>query len=399
MKVCFETFGCRLNRSEALQQEAEYVAMGWTTTESHADADLIVIRGCSVTSRAQSDCEHVIDHIRRKYPNKHIVVEGCLPEAKLPQPFRPKAKPGLDALPSKTARAYLKVQDGCSCGCSFCIVPQFRGLPVSVPLTELTDRARRFIDAGYREIVVTGCNLALYSDGSAKLPELVEALAEIGAENASDPCRIRLGSVPPGHAADGVIEAMARHANVCRYLHVPVQSGSNSVLSAMKRPYTVRSVEELATLAREKVPDIALACDLMTGFPGESDMDAIATLGLLRRVRFSKAHIFPYSERPGTAAEKMHPSVPRGIRRLRAHDLAAEADAERVRFARSFIGKTVETVIEDEKYASGWSSQYLWCVANPDGAADARAMSAKRRSLTKMRVTSVSGHVLVGNLV
>lgn len=399
MRVCFETFGCRLNRAEALQREAQFIASGWTTTASHADADLIVVRGCSVTSRAQRDCEHVIAHIRRKYPNKRIVVEGCLPEAKKPQPFLPASLSETDAVPVSTARAYLKIQDGCNGACTFCIVPQFRGKSVSVPFDAVMDKARRFIESGYHEIVITGCNAAQYLDGGARLPRLVASLAELGAQNADAPCRIRLGSVEPGAIASEIVDVMSANPNVCRYLHLPVQSGSTRTLSAMKRPYTIHDVESIVRKARELMPDVAIACDLMTGFPGESEVDMIATLGVMRRLRFSKAHVFPYSERPDTPAVKMPHSVPREVRRERAHQVAAEADAERGRFARSFAGKTVEMVVEDERHIAGWSSQYLWCVANPDGGANAHILTAKRKSLVKMRVTSVSGHMLLGDVV
>ena len=311
MRVCFETFGCRLNRAEALQREAQFIASGWTTTVTHADADLIVVRGCSVTSRAQRDCEHVIAHIRRKYPNKRIVVEGCLPEAKKPQPFLPASLSQTDAVPVSTARAYLKVQDGCNGACTFCIVPQFRGKSAAVPFADVMDKARRFIESGYREIVVTGCNATQYLDGGVRLPKLVASLAELGAQDSDSPCRIRLGSVEPGPAASEIVEVMAAHDNICRYLHLPVQSGSTRTLAAMKRPYTVHDVESIVRKARELMPDIAIACDMMTGFPGESEVDMIATLGIMRRIRFAKAHVFPYSERPGTPAEKMPYAVPR----------------------------------------------------------------------------------------
>ena len=123
MKVCFDTFGCRLNRAEALETEAEYLAKGWVKTDKHSDADLIVVRGCSVTARAQKDCEKLISHIRRKYPTKRVIVAGCLPEAQV----RHEAEIKTKNIPMGTTRAFLKVQDGCNSKCSFCIVPKFRG--------------------------------------------------------------------------------------------------------------------------------------------------------------------------------------------------------------------------------------------------------------------------------
>ena len=214
MNICFDTFGCRLNRAEALEDEARTLAKGHHIVSSHAEADLIVIRGCSVTARAQHDCEKLIAHLRENYPGKRVFLTGCLPNAKkldISSLSRStKDIPVAAPVPKRTARAYLKVQDGCSMGCTFCIVPKFRGDPVSVPFDEVMDKAKRFIDAGYHEIVVTGCNLMLYSSEGRRLPELVAALAAL-----SPDCRVRIGSVEPGPLAMEVVHAMAENANVC----------------------------------------------------------------------------------------------------------------------------------------------------------------------------------------
>ena len=412
MKVCFETFGCRLNRAEALEMEAEYLAKGWETTENHADADLFIVRGCSVTGRAEHDSLKLIEHLRSKYPNKRVIITGCLPSATKPQsannPNSPiqsinrkieKSKNSPFQVPTRTARAYLKVQDGCNGACSFCIVPKFRGKSVSVPFQDVVAKARAFIDAGYREIVVTGCNLAQYHSDGHDLAELLTALATMP-EALSANARFRLGSVEPGPVAMRLVETMAAHANICRYLHIPIQSGSDRILQSMKRPYRARDIEELAGAARSAMPTVALACDVITGFPGESEVDFIATEGMLRRLRFSKAHVFPYSERPGTVAAAMRAEMlVRETRRERAHAAARIADLERGRFAQGFIGKTVEFVVEDEKHMSGWSSEYLWCVANSSGGIDAKARAFPRKSLARMLVKSVDGHMLIGSLV
>ena len=211
MKVCFETFGCRLNKAEALQMEADYLARGWEVTSKHSDANLIVVRGCSVTARAQSDCEKLIEHLKRHYPAAQIKPCGCLKsDSRNPAVF-PSIKQSNNqtvehssAIPTRTARAYLKIQDGCAGACTFCIVPKFRGESRSESFTGLLDRTKRFIDAGYREIVLTGCNLALYASEGKRLPELVSALADL-----SDSCRFRLGSLEPGPCALETVPAMA----------------------------------------------------------------------------------------------------------------------------------------------------------------------------------------------
>lgn len=381
MKVCFETFGCRLNKAEALEMEAAYLADGWERTEKHVDADLIVVRGCSVTARAQRDCEKLVEHLKRHYPKTPLRICGCLPSrsrshspvpsSQFPVPRSP------FPVPSRTARAYLKVQDGCSGRCTFCIVPKFRGASVSVPFGELLDKARRFVDAGYREIVVTGCNLSLYAAGGKRLPELVSALADVSAD-----CRIRLGSLEPGACALETVRAMAEKANVCRFLHVPVQSGSNRILKAMRRPYLVRDVEDLVATAEKFLPNLGLGCDVMTGFPDESKLDFAATEGLLRRLPFNRAHVFPYSERPGTPAAAFVGAVPKAMRSARAHLLTEQMLRKRLQFARRFLRKEVEIVVEKERPAEGWTGEYLRCKA---------AGAAPRKSRVRIVVTHVHG--------
>ncbi len=387
--MCFDTFGCRLSRAEALDQEAEFLERGWELTEQHSDADLIVVRGCSVTRRAQRDCERLIEHIKAKYPHKRLVVTGCLAQKSKPFTLRPRAADDPPPVPTRTSRAYLKVQDGCSGICAFCIVPRFRGKSVSVDFDEAVAKARRFIEAGYREIVVTGCNLSLYSSGGKRLGSLLAALADLAPPSLGDgSCRIRLGSLEPSPVVDEVLGAMAERSNICRFLHIPIQSGSSRILAAMRRPYTARDIDELISKAKQRVPGIEIGCDLMTGFPGEHDLDFLATRGLLARSRPSRVHVFPFSERPGTMAERMQMQIPPAVRKARAQELSDLADRIRSETARRFIGKTVELVVEDEKTCGGWTSEYFWC--------SCPHKRATRKSIVKAVVHGTDKHMLIG---
>ena len=382
MKVCFDTFGCRLNRAEALETEAEYLAKGWVKTDKHSDADLIVVRGCSVTARAQKDCEKLISHIRRKYPTKRVIVAGCLPEAQV----RHEAEIKTKNIPMGTTRAFLKVQDGCNSKCSFCIVPKFRGKSVSIPFEDCLDRAKRFTQAGFREIVVTGCNLMQYNDGGRYLPDLAAALASISPE-----IRVRLGSIEPGEIANDTVDVVSSLDNICNFLHLSIQSGSTPILASMRRRYSARDVDSLVQRIETKLPICGLGCDLIAGFPGERDIDFMATIGLVERHKFNRLHVFPYSERPGTTAEFLPCVIPKEVRKARAAQLAKEGKIQRENFAKSFVGKTVEIVVEDEKAVAGWTAEYLWCTAtNP------AMRAAKRRSRVKVAVRSYSGHILSG---
>ena len=392
MKVCFETFGCRLNKAEALQMEANYLAQGWERTEKHSDADLFVVRGCSVTQRAQRDCEKLISHLKRRYPLVPLRVCGCIEtKAKEKSQSEKPVRPGLaipacssdamDAVPTRTARAYLKVQDGCSGKCTFCIVPKFRGTSVSVPFGEVLDRARRFIDAGYREIVVTGCNLVLYASEGKRLPDLVAALAALTpADDPATRVRIRLGSVEPGECAVECVHAMSESANICRFLHIPFQSGANRILMAMKRPYMARDVSRLAQIAHKLMPTMRLGCDVMTGFPDESPLDFAATKGMTSRLKFSNVHVFPYSERPGTPAMNFGGALPPAVRMERAKEITEDAMSIRYAYARQFYGKIVEIVVEGEDKCYGRTNEYLWCKA---------VGNAPRKSIARVQVTKI----------
>lgn len=394
MNICFETFGCRLNRAEALEDEARCRSRGHTIVERPSEADLIVVRGCSVTGRAQRECERTIEHLRAKYPGKRIAVTGCLPTAR---PFeidrRASDSPSVDAkVPTRTARAYLKVQDGCSCNCTFCIVPKFRGAPVSVDRDEVLDKARRFIDAGYHEIVVTGCNLSLYSSRGWRLAELVAALALL-----SPSCRIRLGSVEPGPAARDLVALMGEMPTVCRFLHLSVQSGSDRILASMHRPYLAKDVDALVSDAIGKMPFIGLGCDLIAGFPGESEVDFRLTQGLLRRHPFSNVHAFAYSERPGTVAAGLPGKIALELRRQRARELSLLAEENRRRFLRRFIGRTVEIVAEKTHPLSGWTGEYIWLEELKPLLIPGSRQASRRKECIAFKVREAKGGKLYGD--
>jgi len=388
MNVYFETFGCRLNRAEALEEEARYRAAGFTRVEKASDADIAVIRGCSVTSRAQHECEKRIDQLRSRYPLLRVVVAGCLRTRT--SDFRPPAavRNATDAVPLSTARAYLKVQDGCSGKCTFCIVPSFRGPSRSEPFSAVLAKARRYFEAGYRELVVTGCNLSLYASEGERLGELVRALAEISPE-----MRIRLGSVEPGPAAESFIEVMAAYPNICRFLHVPIQSGSDRILRAMGRPYTRADVHALLTRAAEIVPGVAFGCDLMSGFPGETTGDHAASCSLLNNYLFSNIHVFPYSERPDTPAVRIPGVIPHNVRSERAHELAEAGVVSRKRFAVRQIGKIAEIVVESDSELVGWTGEYLWCQIRGGH------QSGRRRERIRLQVIGADGDQLFGKVV
>ena len=369
-RVAFVTFGCRLNKAEALDLEAQYAAAGWQIVDSlksRVPPDLIIVRGCSVTAKAQRDCEKAIAHLHARFPTAELRITGCLPQASTlnPQPSTLNSQPTsinyqLSAISYQLSRAYLKVQDGCSGKCAYCIVPQFRGSPVSVPFDDVLARARAFLAAGFREIVLTGCNLSLYRSAGRGLPDLAAALATLE----SPGHRIRLGSIEPSLCDVPLLDALEAHPNICRFLHLSLQSGSDPVLARMRRPYTIEQMADFCADARRRLgPRLALGADIITGFPGETETDHAATRAFLSRFPFVHLHVFPYSERPGTEAAALTPSVPVAVRRTRAKELERIGAVQRARFAESLIGQEVTVCVERD--GKGRTDEYLRCLLSP----------------------------------
>ena len=387
MTIGFVTFGCRLNRAESLDLEADYAAAGWDIAQLPVSAsagaqhqavpDVIVVRGCSVTAKAQRDCDKKIAQLRERHPGAEVLVVGCHPDARpIPPHLEPSSLPDAGASVNRQlSRAYLKVQDGCSGKCAFCIVPSFRGAPQSVPIDRVLARARAYLDAGFREIVVTGCNLCLFRDEGHRLPELVSALAEMD----SPGHRVRLGSIEPGICDAALLDAMAAHPNICRFIHLSLQSGSNRILKLMRRPYSIEQVAAFCKDARRRLGSrLAFGADIITGFPGETDSDFNETKSFLSNSQLptpNYLHVFPYSEREGTEAATMSPKVPMEIRRERAKELEAIGCANHERFARSFVGKEVTVCVERD--GNGRTDEYLRCTLKG---------SAPRRSLVQAAV-------------
>ena len=264
--------------------------------------------------------------------------------------------------PRRSHRALLKVQDGCDFFCAYCIVPHTRGGPVSRPLEICLRDAAAMIAEGYREIVVTGCNIACYADGSRGLVDLLSALSALPGLG-----RLRLGSIEPGTVEGAVAEWMAASEKICKFLHLPIQSGDDGVLARMGRRYTSAQVIDTVRRARALMPDAAFGADVICGFPGESDDAFERTLHAVAEAGFSNLHVFPYSERPGTPACTFDGSVPVAVRRQRAKRLIAQGDAQREAFAHRFLGQRVEVLVERfdrEGRACGWSGEYLPCAVS-----------------------------------
>jgi len=357
-KVRFVTFGCKANQYDTQVLRETLRRRGWqeTAAKGTESPDVVVLNTCTVTAEAGRKARQLIRRIGREEPTTRIAVTGCLAEsepellrelpnvewvfgngeAKTPLGFLRELGEELDpeelGIPagitefSGHTRAFLKIQDGCDKACAFCIIPKVRGASRSRSVAELVAEVRRLVTAGYREIVVCGIHIGLYgADTGTTLAALMRAFCQLELEA---PFRLRLSSIEATEVADELVELMAaRPDRIAPHLHMPLQSGDDRVLRAMNRWYTMD--EYLAAVERVKrgADELALSADILVGFPGEGDDEFAATLANLRRIGFARMHVFPFSPRPGTAAETLpgrpHPSAVRE-RRAALGELARE---------------------------------------------------------------------------
>lgn len=256
-------------------------------------------------------------------------------------------------------RALLKIQDGCDFRCAYCIVPDTRGGAHSRPLDDILEEAQALVKLGHSELVVTGANIGCYHDGSHGLIDLLEAL-----ETIEGIARIRIGSIESTTVEHDVIAFMAQSDKLCNFLHLPLQSGSDSVLARMRRRYRTEAYAATAQSAAAAIHPLGLGSDIITGFPGETDAEFSETIAYVEALPFNNLHVFPYSERPGTPAATMANQIPMELRRERANTLIALGRQKRENWLNSLIGSTVRILIEScnpDGTAEGWSDTYARC--------------------------------------
>jgi threonylcarbamoyladenosine tRNA methylthiotransferase MtaB len=381
--VAFTTLGCRLNQAESDLMAEELASHGVTPAPSGDDPDVVVVNTCTVTREATKASRTAIRRAARSHPGARVVVIGCYAVS---DPEEVGAIEGVDlvlgnedkesfaaalrahaptapllqigglgtasaSLPYRV-RANLKVQTGCDEWCTFCIIPTTRGPLRSRDEDELVAEARARAAAGARELVLTGVHLGKYSydrgGDERDLIRLLERLLDV--ENV---WRIRLSSILSRHLTSELISFMASEPRICRHLHVPLQSGDDAVLDAMHRPYAIDEYVAAVERAQRALDGLALATDIIVGFPGETEEAFAATMDVVRRLRFSKLHVFRYSARPGTAAAGMDALVPADVKRERSKRLIALGNEIRAEFLAQHLFRGLEVLVEDEREVDG----------------------------------------------
>lgn len=401
------TFGCKVNQYESEALDEAWTALGGKAAASPADADLVLINSCAVTAMAVSDLRQAVRRLHREAPRAAIVITGCAasraargaerpgevladlpgvtglvdarrkdallsfitsPEFPVPSPelANPPEKPAYPPFAIgrfRRARPVLKVQDGCSHGCAYCIVPLSRGPSRSRSVSDVLAEARRLLEAGYAEIMISGINLRQYACHAEGCPDFWALLRRLDQELApqwAGHARFRLSSVEPGQLDERGLDVLASSRMLCPHLHISLQSGSPSVLRRMERGHygpedLLRAVEAM----RGFWPVFGLGADILVGFPGETDDEAAETLDFVRRLPLTYAHVFPYSERPGTRAASMPQAVPVPERKARAAVLREAVAASRAAFLRSLAGRRCLVALERDDM--GHTEWYASC--------------------------------------
>lgn len=384
--VAFKTIGCRLNQAETAAITGHFTAAGYTPVDFGAPCDVAVIHGCAITQAAESESLQSARRAKRANPEAMVILVGCPVETMegplldntadliigqsgklaLPHllhslhPDRFPAPPptAANATPFfETKRAFIKIQDGCDFKCAYCIVPAARGLPRSRPLPDIVREARHAACTGFRELILTGANLGRYQNAGDTLATLlpaIESIPEVG--------RFRLGSVELTTAEKIIVQFMAESSKLCRFLHLPLQSGDDRILASMGRRYNSDTFYRVVANIASHLPGVGLGTDVIVGFPGEDDSAFENTLRLVQALPFSNIHVFPYSRRPGTRANTMPHQVHDAIKKERVGILMDIANSKRAQFAQSFQGREAAILVEKidaNGLAWGWTAEYL----------------------------------------
>ena len=388
-----ENFGCRAAQADGAAIAAQLAARGCVAT-SLQQAELVILNTCTVTTAADEDVRHAVHRIRRRNPTARILITGCYAQR---APEEAAGLPGVtwvvgnshkariaelisgedaalcqgrihvgdvnawqsfmavEAAFADRTRPNLKIQDGCSFHCSFCVIPSVRGRSRSAPADWVIEQVRRLSER-YREVVLSGVNLGRWGrdlSGRLRLADLLRRLlAETGVE------RLRLSSVEPMDLSDELLKLMASSARIARHIHAPLQSGSDSVLRRMRRWYRARHYADRILKARAWLPDAAIGADVMVGFPGETECEFEDTLHLVESLPLTYLHVFTYSPRPGTPAAAMPDQTPLPVRKRRSRLLRELAARKHLEFRRRMVGRKL-SVLTLSQPGLAFSDNYL----------------------------------------
>ncbi len=381
--IFFLTFGCKVNYYETECMKSLFSNRGYNVVKEYKTADAVIINSCTVTASGDSRVFTALKKIRKALPDAVIALTGCYPQAfseevekiseadiimgtkrrseivDIIEEFvknnqkrviisEYKSDDEFECLTCtefrENTRAFVKIQDGCNQFCSYCIIPYARGRCRSKPIDVLREEVEKIAAGGVKEIVLSGINLAFYGkEFGLTLADAVEVCCETeGIE------RVRLGSLEPEMMSDNQLERMAAQEKFCPQFHLSLQSGCTRTLKAMNRKYTAEEYSELVDRIRNKFPQCAITTDVMVGFPDETDEDFAESVKFVEKIRFSKVHVFRYSRRRGTVADRMKNQISEQVKSERWHIMNDAVKKSQAEYMKSLVGKEVKVLFERE---------------------------------------------------
>ncbi len=433
-KIAFYTLGCKVNQADTASMENLFLRSGHQLVSFDGEADVYIINTCVVTNTGQRKSRQTIHRAIRKNPNALIVVTGCYPQTAaeevkaiagvdmiignqdraqivqlVEERLAHRQTDTLDAVHKLTAstafeemaagditdktRAFLKIQEGCNQFCTYCIIPYARGSLRSRSLESIRTETQRLISAGFKEIVLIGIHLGCYGKENPDGPTLYDAVKTV--LDVPGVQRLRLGSLESVEVEPRLLTLMQEDARFCRHLHLPLQAGCDKTLQAMHRPYTTAKFKTLLADIKTKVPDIAITTDVIVGFPGETEADFETTCKFAESCGFSKMHIFPFSARKGTPAEKFAGAVTEAVKKERADILGRIDETMHKAFLQAMVGQTAEVLFEQpagEDYFEGLTGNYQRVFVKSGG----RNLGGE---ILPVKITAFDGEKLLGEII
>lgn len=394
-RIAVHTLGCKVNQYDSEAMLELFEKAGYTSVSIDEEAEVYLVNTCTVTGTGDQKSLKLIRKLGREHPQADIIVAGCLAQRDVEKVMLPGVRVVLgnqrrsevltlldEARKNECAvsavgdlkhapfeylcvtrhegktRAIMKIQEGCDRYCTYCIIPSVRGPVRSMPLDQVKAEAERLARAGYRELVLTGIHMASYGRESGDT--LVDAIR--AAHDTEGILRVRLGSLEPVVVTEAFCEALKAMPKVCPQFHLSLQSGSDGVLRRMRRRYTAVEYMEALERLREALPGCAITTDVLTGFPGETGEEAQETLAFVEKAKFARIHVFPYSRRVGTVADRMPDQVPQSIKRERTEKLIELGNKLEADYAKELVGSIQQVLFEvftDDGIAEGYTPQYV----------------------------------------
>ncbi len=390
-KIAFKTLGCRLNQYETDALASQFQKNGYEVVDFNQPADVVVVNTCTVTNQSDSKSKQTIKQAARKHKDAMLVVTGCMVnnhreklesnqenvtwfvdnehkssifalvdghykgEIFHPENLNSNLFDYEAAKDTFHTRSWVKVQDGCDNFCTFCIIPKVRGRAISRPVGEVLENIRKVVGFGYKDIVLTGVNIGRYDFEGNNFEDLVEKILELPGN-----FRLRIGSIEPEGFGEKLFKLFA-HPKLTPHMHLCLQSGSDKILLAMRRMYTVDSFMEIVNKLKARYPAFNFTTDIIVGFPGETKDDFKESMSLSEDVGFGHIHTFKYSVRKNTRAERMPDQIPEKVKTERSEAMRRLAEDEKRKYRQSMIGKEQTVLVEKivNGIAQGYGEHYI----------------------------------------